>query len=42
MSVIGGIQVRDITVTVTVTCHDGTSYRLATTILDRSAAPPAR
>ena len=43
LSVIGGIQVRVITATVTVTCHDGTrygdSYRLATTILDWRAYP---
>jgi hypothetical protein len=43
LSVISGIQVRVITATVTVTCHDGTSYgdsyRLATTILDWRAYP---
>ena len=43
LSVIAGIQVRVITATVTITCHDGTSYgdsyRLATTILDWRAYP---
>jgi len=43
LSVISGIQVRVITATVTVTCHDGTSYgdsyRLPTTILDWRAYP---
>jgi hypothetical protein len=43
LSVIAGIQVRVITATVTVTCHDGTSYgdsyRLATTLLDWRAYP---
>ena len=42
-SVIGGVEVRIITATVTVTCHDGTrygdSYRLATTLLDWRACP---
>ncbi len=43
LSVIGGVQVRIITASVTVTCHDGTSYgdsyRLATTLLDCRAYP---
>jgi hypothetical protein len=43
LSVIGGVQVRIITATVTVTCHDGTSYgdsyRLAATLLDWRAYP---
>jgi len=42
-SVIGGVKVRIITATVTVTCADGTryggSYRLATTLLDHRAWP---
>jgi hypothetical protein len=44
LSLIGGVKVRIITATVTVTCHDGTtygdSYRLATTLLDHRAYPP--
>lgn len=43
LSLIGGVKVRIITATVTVTCHDGTryggSYRLATTLLDHRAYP---
>ena len=43
LSLIGGIKVRIITASVTVTCHDGTryggSYRLATTLLDHRAYP---
>ena len=43
LSVIGGVRVRIITASVTVTCHDGTSYgdsyRLATTLLDWRACP---
>jgi hypothetical protein len=43
LSVIGGVQVRIIEASVTVTCHDGTryggSYRLATTLLDHRAYP---
>jgi hypothetical protein len=43
LSVIGGVQVRIITASVRVTCHDGTSYgdsyRLATTVLDWRAYP---
>ncbi|MGH3193438.1 MAG: hypothetical protein ACRDOL_40530 [Streptosporangiaceae bacterium] len=43
LSVIGGVQVRIITASVTVTCHDGTryggSYRLATTLTDWRACP---
>ena len=43
LSVIGGVNVRIIEATVTVTCHDGTSYggtyRLATTLLDHRAYP---
>jgi hypothetical protein len=43
LSVIGGVQVRIITASVRVTCHDGTSYgdsyRLATTLLDWRACP---
>ncbi|MGH7611039.1 MAG: IS4 family transposase [Candidatus Dormibacteria bacterium] len=43
LSVIGGVKVRIITASVTVTCHDGTSYgdryRLATTLLDHRAYP---
>ena len=41
LSLIGGVKVRIITASVTVTCHDGTryggSYRLATTLLDHRA-----
>jgi hypothetical protein len=43
LALIGGVKVRIITATVTVTCHDGTSYgdsyRLATTLLDHRAYP---
>ncbi len=43
LSVIGGVKVRIIEASVTVTCHDGTryggSYRLATTLLDHRAYP---
>jgi hypothetical protein len=43
LSLAGGVKVRIITATVTVTCHDGTrygdSYRLATTLLDHRAYP---
>jgi hypothetical protein len=43
LSVIGGIKVRIITASVTVTCHDGTRYggvyRLATSLLDHRAYP---
>jgi hypothetical protein len=43
LSLTGGVKVRIITATVTVTCHDGTtygdSYRLATTLLDHRAWP---
>jgi len=43
LSLIGGVQVRIITASVTVTCHDGTryggAYRLATTLLDHRAYP---
>jgi hypothetical protein len=43
LSQIGGVRVRIITATVTVTCHDGTryggSYRLATTLLGHRAWP---
>lgn len=43
LSVIGGVQVRIIEASVTVTCHDGTSYgasyRLASTLLDYRAYP---
>jgi hypothetical protein len=43
LSVIGGVKVRIIAASVTVTCHDGTryggSYRLATTLLDHRAYP---
>jgi hypothetical protein len=43
LSVIGGVQVRIIEASVTVTCHDGTRYgdryRLATTLLDWRAYP---
>jgi hypothetical protein len=45
LSVIGGVKVRIIEASVTVTCHDGTryggSYRLATTLLDHRACPAA-
>jgi hypothetical protein len=43
LSVIGGVEVRIITATVTVTCHDGTryggAYRLATSLLDHRTYP---
>ncbi len=43
LSVIGGVKVRVIGASVTVTCHDGTrysgSYRLATTLLDHRSYP---
>ena len=43
LSVIGGVPVRIIEASVTVSCHDGTSYggsyRLATTLLDHRAYP---
>jgi len=43
LSLIGGVKVRVITASVTVTCHDGTRYggthRLATTLLDHRAWP---
>lgn len=43
ISVIGGVKVRVIAASVTVTCHDGTRYggecRLATTLLDHHAWP---
>jgi Insertion element 4 transposase N-terminal/Transposase DDE domain len=43
LSVIGGVKVRIIEASVTVTCHDGTTYggtcRLATTLLDHRAHP---
>ena len=43
LSLIGGVKVRVITASVTVTCHDGTryggTYRLATTLLDHRAWP---
>jgi len=43
LSLIDGVKVRIIAATVTVTCHDGTSYgdsyRLATTMLDHRAYP---
>jgi hypothetical protein len=43
LSLIGGVKVRIITATVTVTCHDGTtygdSYRLATTLPGHRAWP---
>jgi Insertion element 4 transposase N-terminal/Transposase DDE domain len=43
LSLIGGVKVRIITASVTVACHDGTSYgdsyRLATTLLDHRAYP---
>jgi Insertion element 4 transposase N-terminal/Transposase DDE domain len=38
ISLIGGVKVRIITASVTVTCHDGT-YRCATTLLDHRAHP---
>jgi hypothetical protein len=42
-SLIGGVRVRIITASVTVTCHDGTrygdAYRLATTLADYRACP---
>src|SRR5215469_14047541 len=45
LSLIGGIKVRVITASVTVTCHDGTryggTYRLATTLLDHRTYPAA-
>ena len=45
LSVIGGVRVRVITASVTVTCHDGTiygdSYRLATTLADHRRYPAA-
>ena len=44
-SLIGGVKVRIIEASVTVTCHDGTryggTYRLATTLLDHRAYPAA-
>ncbi|HXA60795.1 MAG TPA: IS4 family transposase [Streptosporangiaceae bacterium] len=43
LSLIGGVKVRIIAASVTITCHDGTSYdgsyRLATTLLDHRAYP---
>jgi Insertion element 4 transposase N-terminal/Transposase DDE domain len=43
LSLIGGVKVRIIAASVTVTCHDGAtyggSYRLATTLLDHRAYP---
>jgi hypothetical protein len=43
LSLIGGVKVRIIAASVTVTCHDSTSYddsyRLATTLLDHRAYP---
>jgi len=43
ISLIGGVKVRVIAASVTVTCHDGTrygdSYRLATTLTDHRAWP---
>jgi hypothetical protein len=46
ISVIGGVQVRIIAASVTVTCHDGSRYggtcRLATTLLDHRAFPAGR
>jgi hypothetical protein len=43
LSLIGGVKVRIITASVTVTCHDGTryggTYRLATTLTDHRAWP---
>ena len=45
LSVIGGVRVRVITASVTVTCHDGTIYgdscRLATTLADHRRYPAA-
>jgi hypothetical protein len=45
ISLIGGVKVRIIAASVTVTCHDGTrysgSYRLATTLLDHHTYPAA-
>jgi Insertion element 4 transposase N-terminal/Transposase DDE domain len=45
-SLIGGVKVRIITASVTVTCHDGTTYggeyRLATTLLDHRAFPAGK
>jgi hypothetical protein len=45
LSLIGGVKVRIIEASVTVTCHDGTRYggtwRLATTLLDHRAYPAA-
>src|ERR1019366_1355390 len=38
-SMIGGVKVRVIEASVTVTCYDGGSYRLATTLLDHRAYP---
>src|SRR4029077_971698 len=44
-SLTGGVKVRIIQASVTVTCHDGTryggTYRLATTLLDHRAYPAA-
>lgn len=44
-SLIGGVKVRVIAASVTVTCHDGTTYggiyRVATTLLDHRAYPAA-
>jgi hypothetical protein len=46
ISLIGGVQVRIIAASVTVTCHDGTryggQYRLATTLLDHRAFPAGK
>jgi hypothetical protein len=46
ISLIGGVQVRVIAASVTVTCHDGSRYggtcRLATTLLDHRAFPAGR
>lgn len=43
LAMIGGVKVRIITATVTITCHDGSvygdSYRLATTLTDHRAYP---
>jgi hypothetical protein len=45
LSLIGGVEVRIIAASVTVTCHDGTrygsTYRLATTLTDHRAYPAA-
>jgi hypothetical protein len=45
LSLIGGVKVRIITASVTVTCHDGTTYggtcRFATTLTDHRAYPAA-